>query len=565
MLKFFNRNKRRVVLCVAIPYKYHQFEEWCNRKTDFYKQLVEHYGTNDDAKLWNYFKHTAFLVKRCIWRLRALGVRVIDECNLRDIVSMTSHDLIILIAHKQSIPEAIELWDDVVLPSDFALAIPEDFKGAIDMACCNSVDVLNILRHRCHGHSPFVARDSSVPINLHVSLLPLIIRQYFKQSDKEYIELFRDIYEQAAIRQVEKEKAVQPVMLGKRNDMSTLYAPKSVLAGDNFEVQLYFHRPQDSDVVEIFAKGKDSDAVKIDTKSLKMKLANGDNIKAKLRLENNENNDFNVIGSDSKSTKWDLVVDSIDFRINVHNDCSKRRCECKLLTFVNRKKVGEILFNVEIIKEGLQPDKSPVSFDNVRNQDDIKMEAAAELRRLLQERLLMKSTSDTEKNVINRCLRLLNTKDSIQTGRKNVFVSSTGDMKEYRMAARDGIISLEKNLNPILYENWVTEPIRPCDKCSEKVMESDYFILILGARYGHIEEEFGLSMTLIEYLVAVFSGKPILAFLKKNINDTEESIDDNQVKFLKRVRSNQLVSEFETEDGLKYQVKDALREIIPSK
>ena len=72
-------------------------------------------------------------------------------------------------------------------------------------------------------------------------------------------------------------------------------------------------------------------------------------------------------------------------------------------------------------------------------------------------------------------------------------------------------------------------------------------------------------MTLIEYLVAVFSVKPILAFIKKNITDTKESIDAKQVKFLKRVRSNQIVSEFETEDGLKYQVKDALREIIPSK
>ncbi len=565
MSNFYNRSKREVVLCVAIPYKHHQFEEWCNRKTDFYKLLVESYGTTDDAKLWKYYKHTAFLVKRCIWRLRTLGVRVVDECNLSDIVSMTSHDLIIIIAHKQSIPEAIELWDGVVLPSDFVMAIPEDFKGAIDMACCNSVDVLNLLRRRCHGHSPFIARDSPVPINLHVSLLPLIIKQYFKHSDKEYIEIFGDIYEQAAIRQVEKERAVQPVMLGKQNDMSTLYAPKSVLAGDNFEVQLYFHRPKDSAEVEIFAKRKDGYAVKVDTKSLKMKLANGDVIKAKLGLENNENDDFNIIGSDSKSTKWDSVVDSIDFRINVHKDCSKRRCECKMLTFVNRKKVGEILFNVEIIKEGLQSDKSPVPFDNVKNQDDIQMEAAAELRRLLQERLLMKSTSDTEKNVIDRCLRLLKSKNNIQTGRNNVFVSSTGDMKEYRMAVRDGIISLEKNLNPILYENWVTEPIRPCDKCSEKVMGSDYFILILGERYGHIEEEFGLSMTLIEYLVAVFSGKPILAFIKKNITDTKESIDAKQVKFLKRVRSNQIVSEFETEDGLKYQVKDALREIIPSK
>jgi len=541
---------------VSIPYRRQQFLKWCGNNTDFYSELAKQYNTTNNKELWKHYRRTAKLVRICIRRLKRMGVRVKGECKLEDIAASSHSDVLIVIAHKQSLPEAIELWEGAVAPEDFVSAIPENYTGAIDLTCCNSLDLLNLFRLRCPDHKASIGRGSTATADIHITLLPFIVREYL-HSDKEYVQVLEETYKQAIDIKKEQEQKAKPVTLGTNNDMSTLFAPRSATAGDQFDVQLYIHRPKDKDYLEIVSRKTDME--KVEEQSLKTKLAKGDKIEVRLRLDNNEDNDFDILGDDVKSTIWDGIHENITFRVNVHNDCKKTKCCCYIQIFINKVRVGEMYFHVNISKNNSQGDPNPAPIDKVKTDEDIRNEAIESIRKMLHERLELKETSDTEKEVINRCLILINSKN-FTIGNKNVFISSTGDMTEARHAAQSGINSLEMNFNPILFEYWNTEPIRPYEKCSRKVLQSGYFILLLGPNYGHVEEKLGLSMTRLEYLVAVASGKPILAFIEKNAE--KETSGKEQMDFLKKVREDQTVSIFTSADVLMYQVKDALREYV---
>ena len=43
--------------------------------------------------------------------------------------------------------------------------------------------------------------------------------------------------------------------------------------------------------------------------------------------------------------------------------------------------------------------------------------------------------------------------------------------------------------------------------------ESDYYIVIVGGRYGSVHPESGISYTEMEYRYAVDTGKPVMSFL----------------------------------------------------
>lgn len=93
-----------------------------------------------------------------------------------------------------------------------------------------------------------------------------------------------------------------------------------------------------------------------------------------------------------------------------------------------------------------------------------------------------------------------------------VFISSTYiDMVSFREALQSAIT----NCDALAYgmERFVPAPIRPLDRCYEEIAGSQIFILLLGHRYGEIDNETGKSYTELEYDKAKELGLPILAFL----------------------------------------------------
>ena len=575
-------HKKKIVLCVAIPHEKKQFESWCLRRSDFWRQLCEQYGTNDNVVLWEKYHDTAAAIDKCIRQLTDRGVYVFDEFCSAQLPYIVDSDVIIVMAHKQTMPDAVELWDKTVAPDEFVDNIPTTFSGTIDMCCCYSLDILNRLKLRCPDHEYLIASKEKTLVKIHATLLPFIVDDMGFRFHRSYFLSFRKIYKLAEMRKQKMEKerdeelrkleerrkelegeqsSTLVAMGGESKDMSTLYAPKSALAGEVFYVQMYFHHIEDSEEIEIRAKSKDETAVMKESKSLKLRLKEGDRIAARLHIENNQNNDFEICSDDVYASVWDDTIDGATFRVLVNQNCKKKRCECSIQVFVNDQRTAEMLFPVVVVHEDKDRDTAPTCIEFVKTKKDYKQAAYDELRNILMQRLNQVSTIDAEKKVISRCLDLLNSCIHDGCTCNKVFISSTGDLQEARRAVQDGINALEMSLIPIMYEHWNADSLRPCDKCSEKVMESDYFVLILGKEYGHVERELGLSMTLIEYLVAVFCNKPIYAFIDKETAGMK-NIEAKQAVFINRVKEELLMCEYYGVDDLRLKVKEALGDAV---
>lgn len=101
--------------------------------------------------------------------------------------------------------------------------------------------------------------------------------------------------------------------------------------------------------------------------------------------------------------------------------------------------------------------------------------------------------------------------------RYQVFVSSTfKDLQEERQEVMQAILELDcipsgMELFPAANEDQWTLIKKVID-------DSDYYLVILGGRYGSIGPE-GLSYTEMEYRYALEKGKPIIGFLHKNPSD----------------------------------------------
>ncbi len=101
--------------------------------------------------------------------------------------------------------------------------------------------------------------------------------------------------------------------------------------------------------------------------------------------------------------------------------------------------------------------------------------------------------------------------------RYQVFVSSTfEDLQEERKEVMQALLELDcipcgMELFPAADEDQWTLIKRVID-------DSDYYILILGGRYGSVSDE-GISYTEMEYRYALDNHKPIIAFVHSNIED----------------------------------------------
>jgi hypothetical protein len=99
--------------------------------------------------------------------------------------------------------------------------------------------------------------------------------------------------------------------------------------------------------------------------------------------------------------------------------------------------------------------------------------------------------------------------------RYQVFVSSTYmDLQEERAEVMQALLELDcmpsgMELFPAANQeqwNWIKRVID----------ESDYYLVIVGGRYGTICEETGISYTEMEYRHALEVGKPVIGFLHEN-------------------------------------------------
>lgn len=149
-----------------------------------------------------------------------------------------------------------------------------------------------------------------------------------------------------------------------------------------------------------------------------------------------------------------------------------------------------------------------------------------------------------------------------------VFVSSTReDLVPYREAVESILTGMEHI--PLGMEYFVSSPESPIDVCLATVRRSQLYIVIVGMRYGSIEEGSGKSFTELEFDEAVKNKIPILAFVIDEKQcpvlpiyvDVGEKADKLKL-FKEKLNSSYLVSRFSSVDNLKQLVEKSVNQAI---
>lgn len=149
-----------------------------------------------------------------------------------------------------------------------------------------------------------------------------------------------------------------------------------------------------------------------------------------------------------------------------------------------------------------------------------------------------------------------------------VFVSSTKeDLVPYREAVEAALTGMEHI--PLGMEYFVSSPDSPIDVCLSTVRRSQLYIVIVGMRYGSVEEGSGKSFTELEYDEAVKNKIPVLAFvideeqcavLPKFVDVGEKA--EKLEQFKTKLKSSYLVSSFTSVDHLKQLVEKSVQQTI---
>ncbi|MBQ9167133.1 MAG: DUF4062 domain-containing protein [Oscillospiraceae bacterium] len=143
----------------------------------------------------------------------------------------------------------------------------------------------------------------------------------------------------------------------------------------------------------------------------------------------------------------------------------------------------------------------------------------------------------------------------------SVFISSTyEDLKNERQALMG--VALENNFIPVGMEQFHAAPTSQWNVITKMIDECDFYLLVIGGRYGSIDKETGISYTEKEYNYAKSKGLPVLALIKKSsaITASEQDTGDDKFEkmkkleeFRKRVEGdNNTVDYFTSIDSLKY-------------
>lgn len=153
----------------------------------------------------------------------------------------------------------------------------------------------------------------------------------------------------------------------------------------------------------------------------------------------------------------------------------------------------------------------------------------------------------------------------------SVFISSTyEDLKKERQALIG--VALENNFIPVGMEQFHAAPASQWDVITKMINECDFYLLIIGGRYGSIDEETGISYTEKEYDYAKSKGLPVLVLIKdpSAITESEQDTGDDKYDKMKKIdifrervkNDNNTIAFFTNLDSLKYEASPTFKNAI---
>jgi len=136
-----------------------------------------------------------------------------------------------------------------------------------------------------------------------------------------------------------------------------------------------------------------------------------------------------------------------------------------------------------------------------------------------------------------------------------VFVSSTfNDLIEERGLVLEGII--QADFIPVGMEYFAAATQEQFSIIKRMIDDSDFYVVIIGGRYGSINEETGLSYTEMEFNYAIERDIPVLVFAHEDILKLDKAKRDTGAKleklneFRAKAMSRRLVKQWDTKDKL---------------
>jgi hypothetical protein len=135
-----------------------------------------------------------------------------------------------------------------------------------------------------------------------------------------------------------------------------------------------------------------------------------------------------------------------------------------------------------------------------------------------------------------------------------VFVSSTFvDLQEERQAVVTALLELEAI--PAGMELFPAADDDAWTLIEQVISGCDYYLLVIGGRYGSVDSETELSFTEREYDFAVAQGKPVMAFLhgdpdKIEYGKSEQAAPEKLQAFRKKVESSKHVKYWTSPEDL---------------
>ena len=149
-----------------------------------------------------------------------------------------------------------------------------------------------------------------------------------------------------------------------------------------------------------------------------------------------------------------------------------------------------------------------------------------------------------------------------------VFISSTFvDLEAERRSVIESVLNLGHI--PVGMEAFQASDDTQWDYIKRRIDESDYYVVIVGERYG--SEEKGKSYTQMEYEYAIAQGVPVAAFLLDPIarkswpSDKVEFAKKDKVEKFRKLCQKKLVKFWKNGDELGARVSMALNELMRQK
>ena len=144
-----------------------------------------------------------------------------------------------------------------------------------------------------------------------------------------------------------------------------------------------------------------------------------------------------------------------------------------------------------------------------------------------------------------------------------VFISSTyEDLREERKSAVEAIL-ITKNI-PVSMESFTASSQEQFEYIKNCIRDCDYYILIIGGRYGTLHPELNLSYTELEFDYAKSLNKPIHIFMYADVNKCRKKDKnlDNISRFRDKVQKENVCQPFKSKAELKGLILTALTQEI---